>query len=178
MRFTKLRPFYWVGRSISLPGDLRIVGACRARVPTKFFDDELFVWFAGALPLFAGLLIVAFHQCWSSVAAVMILLFGWILALRGSVFMAAPKLYERADPSLVRYLSCELCSVASLQTGFISPMWVGLPSRRHHKQPTTVVPLPQLIPSRCWVSLTRRMLTLPFVISISLRQHGFCASRQ
>jgi hypothetical protein len=39
----------------------------------------LFVWFAGAL-LFGGLLIIAFHQYWSSVAAVIISLFGWILA--------------------------------------------------------------------------------------------------
>jgi hypothetical protein len=46
-----------------------------------------------------GLLIIAFHQYWSSVAAVLITLFGWILALRGLVLMAAPKLYERAVAS-------------------------------------------------------------------------------
>ena len=44
-------------------------------------------------------LIIAFHQYWSSVAAVLITLFGWILALRGLVLMAAPKLYERAVAS-------------------------------------------------------------------------------
>jgi uncharacterized protein YjeT (DUF2065 family) len=46
------------------------------------------------------LLIIAFHQYWSSVAAVMISLFGWILALRGVVLMAAPELYERAAMSM------------------------------------------------------------------------------
>jgi hypothetical protein len=58
------------------------------------------VWFAGALLVFGGLLIIAFHQYWSSVAAVMISLFGWILALRGVVLMAAPDLYERAAMSM------------------------------------------------------------------------------
>jgi len=56
----------------------------------------LFVWFARALLLFCGLLIIAFHQYWSSVPAVLISLFGWVLALRGLVLMAAPDLYERA----------------------------------------------------------------------------------
>ena len=63
---------------------------------SEFFENGLFVWFAGALLLFGGLLIIAFHQYWSSAAAVIISLFGWILALRGLVLMADPKLYERA----------------------------------------------------------------------------------
>jgi hypothetical protein len=45
--------------------------------------------------LFAGLLIIAFHQYWSSPPAVLISLFGWFLALRGVVLMAAPQLIER-----------------------------------------------------------------------------------
>jgi len=60
-----------------------------------FFENPLFPWFAGALLLFCGLLVIAFHQYWSSVAAVMISLFGWFLALRGLVLMAAPQLIER-----------------------------------------------------------------------------------
>ena len=63
---------------------------------SDFFQNPLFAWFAGALLLFCGLLIIAFHQYWSSVAAVMISLFGWFLALRGLVLMAAPQLIERA----------------------------------------------------------------------------------
>ncbi len=67
-----------------------------ARHRSRFFENPLFAWFAGALLLFSGLLIIAFHQYWSSVAAVMISLFGWFLALRGLVLMAAPQLIERA----------------------------------------------------------------------------------
>jgi uncharacterized membrane protein len=60
-----------------------------------FFVNGAIVWFAGGLLLFAGLLIIAFHQEWSSPAAVVISLFGWFLALRGVVLMAAPQLIER-----------------------------------------------------------------------------------
>jgi len=72
-----------------------------AALATDFFKNDLFVWFAGALLLFAGLLIIAFHQYWSSVAAVMISLFGWILALRGLVLMAASELHEHAATAMV-----------------------------------------------------------------------------
>jgi len=67
---------------------------------SDFFKSDLFVWFAGALLVFGGLLIIAFHQYWSSVAAVTISLFGWIPALRGVVLMAAPDLHERAAMSI------------------------------------------------------------------------------
>jgi len=77
---------------------LRIAGM--NALAADFFKSDLFVWFAGALLLFGGLLIIAFHQYWSSVAAVLISLFGWILALRGLVLMAAPDLYERAATSM------------------------------------------------------------------------------
>ncbi len=49
-----------------------------------------------ALLLFSGLLIIAHHQYWSSLAAILISLFGWFLALRGVVLLAAPQLIERA----------------------------------------------------------------------------------
>ena len=42
-----------------------------------------------------GLPIIAFHQYWSSAAAFVISLFGWFLALRGVVLLAAPQLIER-----------------------------------------------------------------------------------
>jgi hypothetical protein len=53
------------------------------------------VWFAGALLLFGGLLIIAFHQYWYGPSEILISLFGWFLALRGLVLLAAPQLIER-----------------------------------------------------------------------------------
>jgi uncharacterized protein YjeT (DUF2065 family) len=67
---------------------------------SEFFKNGLFVWFTGAGLLFGGLLIIAFHQYWSSLAAVLISVFGWILALRGLVLLTAPELYERAATSM------------------------------------------------------------------------------
>jgi uncharacterized protein YjeT (DUF2065 family) len=83
-----------------VPGIIVLRASAMGALASEFFKNDLFVWFAGALLLFGGLLIIAFHQYWSSMAAVMISLFGWILALRGLVLMAAPNLYERAAMSM------------------------------------------------------------------------------
>jgi hypothetical protein len=72
---------------------------------TGFFENGLFPWFIGALLLFSGLLIIAFHQYWSSAAAVMVSLFGWFLALRDVVLMAAPQLIERGTATSVNAIS-------------------------------------------------------------------------
>jgi hypothetical protein len=81
---------------VIVPGIIVARASGMAALASDFFNSDLFVWFAGALLLFVGLLIIAFHQYWSSVAAVLISLFGWILALRGFVLMADPALYQRA----------------------------------------------------------------------------------
>ena len=59
---------------------------------TAFFENEALVWITGGLLLFSGLLIIAHHQYWSRLSAILISLFGWFLALRGVVLLAAPQL--------------------------------------------------------------------------------------
>ena len=97
---------------------------------SDFFKSDLFVWFAGALLLFAGLLIIAFHQYWSSVAAVMISLFGWILALRGLVLMAAPELYERAATAMDSIVLVRLIFGVLVATGLYLTYvgWIAEPA--------------------------------------------------
>ncbi|HYY27621.1 MAG TPA: hypothetical protein VE860_06745 [Chthoniobacterales bacterium] len=85
---------------VIVPGIIVLRASDMGALASEFFKSGLFVWFAGALLLFTGLLIIALHQYWSSLAAVLISLFGWILAIRGLVLMAAPKLYERAAASV------------------------------------------------------------------------------
>ena len=63
---------------------------------TAFFENEALVWIMGGLLLFGGLLIIAHHQYWSGLSAILISLFGWFLALRGVALLAAPQLYARA----------------------------------------------------------------------------------
>jgi FtsH-binding integral membrane protein len=62
-----------------------------------FFGNPALVWVTGALMLFGGLFVIAQHQYWSSVAAVLISLFGWFLALRGLALLAVPQLYAEAS---------------------------------------------------------------------------------
>lgn len=80
---------------VIVPGIIAVRAPDMGALASEFFDSPLFVWFSSALLFFAGLLIIAFHQYWSSAAAVLISLFGWVLAIRGLVLMAAPGLYER-----------------------------------------------------------------------------------
>jgi len=59
---------------------------------SSFSTDPMWPWVLGALLFFGGLFIVAFHQYWRSVAAVIISLFGWFLLLRGLALLATPQL--------------------------------------------------------------------------------------
>jgi len=106
--------------------------ACRTwRLGGRLLRKPLFAWFAGALLLFSGLLIIAFHQYWSSVAAVMISLFGWFLALRG-LCSCAPQLIERgAAPRWAPWPSCESSSAPS--SGRLLSHLCGLDRQEHRK---------------------------------------------
>jgi hypothetical protein len=55
----------------------------------------MLVWMTGAMLLLGGVFIIANHQYWSGLSAIVISLFGWFLALRGVVLLAAPQLIQR-----------------------------------------------------------------------------------
>lgn len=59
---------------------------------SSFATDPMWSWVLGALLFFCGLFVVAFHQYWRSIAAVIISLFGWFLLLRGFALLATPQL--------------------------------------------------------------------------------------
>jgi len=71
---------------------------------TAFFENPMLVWLVGAMLLFGGLLIIAHHQYWSGASAIMISLFGWFLALRGVVLLAAPQLIARGAAAAMNML--------------------------------------------------------------------------
>lgn len=85
----------------------------------SFFQNEIIVWFAGAFLLIAGLLIIANHQYWSGLAAILISLFGWFLALRGLALLAAPQLIERGAYAAIKVLP-------AVQAGFSVLVLAGL----------------------------------------------------
>jgi hypothetical protein len=101
------------------PGIIAVRAPDMGTLASDFFENPLIVWFAGALLLFGGLLIIAFHQYWSSAAAIVISLFGWFLALRGAVLLAAPQLIERGAAVSMRALPL-------VQAGFGVAVLIGL----------------------------------------------------
>ena len=58
------------------------------------FANAVLPWLLGAMMLIAGLIVIAFHQYWRGVTAVLISLFGWFVALRGGTMMAFPATIE------------------------------------------------------------------------------------
>lgn len=75
---------------IIVPGIIAVRAPDMGAVLSAFFDNQALVWITG------GLLIIAYHQYWSGVAAILISLFGWFLALRGVALLAAPQLIANA----------------------------------------------------------------------------------
>ncbi|WP_233213660.1 hypothetical protein [Mycobacterium hubeiense] len=58
------------------------------------FGNPVLPWILGAAMLAMGLVVIAFHQYWYSLTAVLISLFGWFVALRGVTMMAFPSAIE------------------------------------------------------------------------------------
>ena len=55
-----------------------------------FSDFGVWPWATGAFILLSGLIIIAFHQYWRSVAAVIVSLLGWLMVVRGLLILAFP----------------------------------------------------------------------------------------
>lgn len=107
------------------------------------FQNSALVWTLGALLLFCGLLIIAYHQFWSGAAAIVISLFGWFLALRGLALLVVPQLLQQgavavashtllvqAGFGLLVLLGCWLTSV-----GWRRPQQPAVPPTSHVKEP-------------------------------------------
>jgi hypothetical protein len=58
------------------------------------FANAVLPWMLGGMMLIAGLIVIAFHQYWRGITAVLISLFGWFVALRGLTLMAFPTAIE------------------------------------------------------------------------------------
>jgi hypothetical protein len=83
------------------------------------FDNPAIVWILGALLLLGGLIIIANHQYWSTVAAALVSLFGWFLAVRGVMLLAVPDV-------LARGASTAVANPLAIQAGFGLLAVVGL----------------------------------------------------
>lgn len=63
----------------------------------EFAGDPMWQWVLGAALLLWGSVIIAFHQYWRSVAAVLVSLLGWFLAIRGCWSWPSPIVTTRPE---------------------------------------------------------------------------------
>lgn len=120
---------------VLVPGIIVIRGANIEPILHSFFQSDVLVWFAGAFLLFCGLMIIAFHQYWSSAAAIIISLFGWFLALRGLVLLAAPQLIARGADAAMGALVLVRIGFALLVLAGFWLTWTGWFAKPGNGQP-------------------------------------------
>ena len=61
---------------------------------TEFTASEVWPWVMGSFILASGIAIVAFHQIWRSIAAIIISVLGWLLVVRGIILIAFPGVFS------------------------------------------------------------------------------------
>ncbi len=83
---------------VIVPGIIVVKSPDVAGLAKSFFASPALVFIMGAVMMFGGLFVIANHQCWRGASAILISLFGWILALRGLALLVAPQIYEHAIP--------------------------------------------------------------------------------
>jgi hypothetical protein len=66
---------------------------------SEFGANSVWPWVTGAVILLAGLVVIAVHQYWRGVAAVIVSVLGWITALKGLFLVAFPQTYISAANS-------------------------------------------------------------------------------
>jgi hypothetical protein len=84
---------------VIVPGIIVIRFPDAVALAEPFFANPALVWITAALMVFGGVFIIASHQFWRGASAILISLFGWILALRGLVLLVAPQFYQHAIPT-------------------------------------------------------------------------------
>jgi hypothetical protein len=68
---------------------------------SEFAANPLWPWVAGAFVLLGGLIIVAFHQIWRGIAAIIVSLLGWLVTLRGLLLLAFPSAFISMANSVI-----------------------------------------------------------------------------
>lgn len=86
-----LGPFFTI-----VPTTVAVRGAYMETLFDEFKANPMWPWLYGAILLMFGLIVIAFHQYWRSVAAVIISVVGWIMAIRGVLLLTVPRAYSAA----------------------------------------------------------------------------------
>ncbi|WP_292988473.1 hypothetical protein [Mycobacterium sp.] len=102
------------------------VAAAAALRPTEmksmlalFEDNPLWSWVTGAFILLLGLVTIALHSYWHGVAAVVVSVVGWMVAVKGLMLVTFPHSYFGVADSAID-------AVAWWQTGAAVYVFVGI----------------------------------------------------
>jgi hypothetical protein len=86
---------------------------------TEFGAYSVWSWVTGAFVLLSGLVVVALHQHWRGLPAIIVSVLGWLATLKGLFLMAFPATY-------LSFASTALDAATWWRTGFVAMAMVGL----------------------------------------------------
>ncbi|MEB3982553.1 hypothetical protein OQ968_14915 [Mycobacterium sp. 663a-19] len=90
-----LGPFFTI-----VPTTVAVRGSYMQTLFNEFKANPMWPWLYGAILLMFGLVIIAFHQYWRSLAAVIVSVVGWFLAIRGVLLLTVPRAYDAAGNAI------------------------------------------------------------------------------
>lgn len=83
-----------------VPITVAVRGSHMQTLFTEFKANPMWPWLYGAILLMGGLFIIAFHQYWRGLAAVIVSAVGWFFAIRGVLLLTLPRTYDAAGDAI------------------------------------------------------------------------------
>lgn len=79
-----------------VPTTVAIRGSYMQELFNEFKANPMWPWLYGAILLMGGLFIIAFHQYWRGLAAIIVSAAGWFFLIRGVLLLTIPRAYDAA----------------------------------------------------------------------------------
>ena len=83
-----------------VPTTVAIRGAYMQELFNEFKANPMWPWLYGAILLMGGLFIIAFHQYWRGLAAIIVSAVGWFFLIRGVLLLTVPRVYDSAGNAI------------------------------------------------------------------------------
>lgn len=83
-----------------VPITVAIRGSYMRELFTEFKANPMWPWLFGAILLMGGLFIIAFHQYWRGLAAIIVSAVGWFFLIRGVLLLTVPRAYDAAGNAI------------------------------------------------------------------------------
>jgi uncharacterized membrane protein len=83
-----------------VPTTVAIRGGYMQELFTEFKANPMWPWLYGAILLMGGLFIIAFHQYWRGLAAIIVSAVGWFFLIRGVLLLTVPRVYDSAGNAI------------------------------------------------------------------------------